>query len=72
MLYAVLSAPPIADLLAVFGSAGAIVGGTIGWFMEADNWRRAFENLALGATAGTVCFSAAAFLSYALIRVFGW
>jgi VIT1/CCC1 family predicted Fe2+/Mn2+ transporter len=72
MLDAALNAPPIAGLLAVLGLAGAIVGGVVGWFIEATNWRRAFENLALGATAGTVCFSAAAFLSYALIRVFGW
>ena len=72
MLDAVVNAPPIANLLALLGSAGAVLGGVVGWFFEATSWRRAFENLALGATVGTVCFSAAAFLSYALIRFFGW
>jgi hypothetical protein len=71
MLDAIVNAPQITNLLAVLGPAGAILGGIAGWFFEATDWRRAFENLTLGATAGTVCFSAAAFLSYALIRFFG-
>jgi hypothetical protein len=70
MLDAVVNAPQITNLLTLLGPAGAILGGVAGWFFEATNWRRAFENLALGATAGTVCFSAAAFLAYALIRFF--
>ncbi|HEY2632969.1 MAG TPA: hypothetical protein VGI26_11405 [Solirubrobacteraceae bacterium] len=72
MFGAVVNSPQITNLLALLGSAGAVLGGIVGWFFEATNWRRAFENLALGATTGTVCFSAAAFLSYALIRLFGW
>jgi hypothetical protein len=72
MLDAATKAPPIADLLTVIGSTGTAVGGAIGWLIDATTWRQAFENLALGATAGGVCGCLMAFFAYSAARVFGW
>lgn len=64
MLVALARAPTITDLLAVLGSGGTVLGGVIGWLLKAPSWRQAFDNLALGATAGGVCGCLIAFLSY--------
>lgn len=46
MLDALAPAPTITDLLTVLGSGGTVLGGVIGWLLEAPSWRRAFDNLA--------------------------
>jgi zinc transporter ZupT len=71
MFEAVARAPAITDLLAMLGSGGTVVGGVIGWLVRTPNWRQAFENLALGATAGGVCGCLVAFLYYIGTKVAG-
>jgi zinc transporter ZupT len=71
MIEALARAPTITDLLAVLGSGGTVLGGVIGWSVRAPSWRRAFENLALGATAGGVCGCLVAFLTYVGAKVAG-
>jgi hypothetical protein len=71
MLDALAPAPTITDLLTVLGSGGTVLEGVIGWLLEAPSWRRAFDNLALGAAAGGVCGCLIAFLSYFGTKVAG-
>ena len=71
MLEALVRIPTITDLLAVLGSGGTVIGGVLGWLVRAPTWRRAFENLALGATAGGVCGCLVAFLAYVGAKVAG-
>jgi hypothetical protein len=66
---AILTIPPLPDLLAVFGAGMTIIGGLIGWFAERAKWRRSLENLSLGATAGGVCGLMLAFLAYLAIKL---
>ncbi|HYM45528.1 MAG TPA: hypothetical protein VES65_05120 [Solirubrobacteraceae bacterium] len=66
---AVARLPTISDLLALFGPGVTVIGGVIGLFVQAPTWRRSFENLALGATAGGVCGCLVAFLAYLAIKL---
>ncbi len=68
MLDAVVSAYPLPDLLAVFGSAGSVTGGGIGLIVNRTTLRQSLENLVLGAAAGSACGCFAAFLAYFVIR----
>jgi hypothetical protein len=71
MVDALARAPAITDLVAVLGSGATVVGGMIGWLVRSSNWQQAFENLALGATAGGVCGCLAAFLYYFGVKAAG-
>jgi hypothetical protein len=54
----------LAELLTVLGASGTVIGGVVGWLIDAPTSRRAFENLALGATAGGVGGCLVAFFAY--------
>lgn len=71
MLAGVAHTPAITNLLAVLGPGGSVVGGVIGWMIRPVDWRQAFENLALGATAGGVCGCLVAFMVYVGAKVAG-
>jgi len=71
MLIAVTRSPTITDLLTVLGSGGTVLGGVVGWLLKAPNWRRSFDNLAVGAAAGGVCGCLIAFMSYFGAKIAG-
>ncbi|MGA9316319.1 MAG: hypothetical protein WBV77_17035 [Solirubrobacteraceae bacterium] len=71
MLNAVVNIPPLTDLLTLLGSAGTVVGGTIGLIVGAPALRQRFESLALGAAAGGASGCLVAFIGYACLQALG-
>ncbi len=71
MLNAVVNIPPLTDLLTLLGSAGTVVGGTIGLVVGAPALRQRFESLALGAAVGGAGGCSIAFIGYACLRIMG-
>jgi len=61
----------LAELVTLLGASGTIAGGLIGLFLDAPTARRAFENLALGATTGGFGGCFVAFFAYLGARVVG-
>lgn len=68
MFNAVANAPQLTDLLTLLGSAGTVVGGTIGLIVGAPTSRQRFESLALGAAAGGAGGCLIAFIGYACLQ----
>jgi hypothetical protein len=66
---AILTIPPLPDLLAVFGAGMTVIGGVVGWFSQRAKWRRSLENLSLGATAGGVFGLMLAFVAYLAVKL---
>jgi hypothetical protein len=71
MVHAAIDASTLPDALTVVGSAGTVIGATIGAIVGATSSRRALECLALGAAAGSVGGYLAVFVIYDGIRVLG-
>lgn len=72
MLESASTAPSLPDLLtvvcAIMTLGGSIAGLAIG---KASTWRRAFEDIALGATVGGACGCLVVLTLYSLIKVIG-
>lgn len=66
---AILTIPPLPDLLAVFGAGMTVIGGVVGWFSERAKWRRSLESLSLGATVGGVFGLMLAFVAYLAVEL---
>jgi hypothetical protein len=66
---AILTIPPLPDLLAVFGAGMTVLGGVVGWFSERAKWRRSLENLSLGATVGGMFGLMFAFVAYLAVKL---
>ena len=71
MYVTIVRVAQLAELLTVLGAGGTLVGGVVGWLIDAPTSRRAFENLALGATAGGVGGCLVAFFAYLGARIAG-
>jgi VIT1/CCC1 family predicted Fe2+/Mn2+ transporter len=69
MLDADANISSITDLLTIVGSAGTVVGATIGVIVGGATWRQAFECLTLGAAAGGACGCFIAFFAYDVTRL---
>lgn len=68
-MLAAVASYQLAEILAVLGAGGSVIGGLIGSLIGASTWRRALENLALGATAGGVAGCLIAFGTYVGDRI---
>jgi hypothetical protein len=64
-----VAAPPLAELLAVFGAGASVIGGVIGVILDGlPVSRSSLENLALGTTIGGFAGCVTTFLVYLLIK----
>jgi hypothetical protein len=68
----VATVPALPDLLAVVCAIMTLGGSVAGLLVgKASTWRRAFEDIALGATVGGACGCLVVLMFYSLIKVIG-
>lgn len=61
--------PSLAELIAVIGGGGSVLGGLVGLSLRSDTSRRIAENVALGFGIGAGCGTAVGFAVYAGILI---